>query len=352
MSYEANNNNLKYFTQLETDYLSSTPKPLVGYLCLRTPVELIEAYGAVPVRITAQDGVQTEGYTPIRTDACSFCRSVPDLMNTEPYKRLNAVIAGACCDQMRRLTETLGDTLNIPVIFYGAPRTWNSDKSYFLGEMRDAFEALGKVIGTKLNEVELKRYIESRNTLRERINQMRESDELPSLLLHRIAASSLTADRIIDFLNKSELEQDEVTGIRLMLLGSIPSGKEITLIEESGAQVVADATCMGDRAFTLPESLHRDPFEFLYMYYIEDNLCPHRRPYDRLIDYVKEMIISRRVDGVVYRSVKYCHPFGLAATRFKSELDMPFLQLDDDLTLQATSSLKTRIGAFVEMLEA
>ena len=49
--------------------------------------------------------------------------------------------------------------------------------------------------------------------------------------------------------------------------------------------------------------------------------------------------------------MKYCHPFGLAATRFRNALNVPFLQIDDDLTLQASASFRTRIGAFVEMLE-
>ncbi len=338
--------------QLESEYLASVTKPLIGYLCLRVPVELIEAYNAVPVRIVSQSGVTPEGYSSIRTDACSFCRSIPAVMNTEPYCRLDAVIAGACCDQMRRLTETLSDNLGIPVIFYGAPRTWNCDKTYFLKEMQDAFDRLGKAIGREYNDRELRQYIDLRNRLRKLVNQMRDKGGLHTRLLHKIAASPLPTGKIIDFLNALEPEQNSGDGIRLMLLGSIPSGKELTLIEEVGGQVVADATCLGDRAFILPKSSVSDPIEFLYQYYIEDNLCPHRRPYTRLIDYVKEMLVRRRVDGVVYRSVKYCHPFGLAATRFRKELDVPFLQLDDNLTLQATSSLRTRIGAFVEMLEA
>ena len=339
------------FTQLESEYLSSVSKPLVGYLCLRVPVELIEAYGAVPIRIVSQPGIEPERYTFIRSDACSFCRSVPAVMNSEPYSRLDAVIAGACCDQLRRLMETLNDNLDIPVIFYGAPRTWDCDRSYFLTEMLNAFNRLGRAIGGKLSEDELRRLIDSRNRLRELVNRMRDSGKLPGRLLQMIASSPLPTEKVMDFLNALKPEQKSDGRVRLMLVGSIPSGKELALIEEMGGLVVADATCLGDRAFIPPVSQSNDPIEFLYHHYIENNLCPHRRPYTRLIEYIKEMIERRKVEGVIYRSVKFCHPYGLAATRFKTELNVPFLELDDDLTLQAVSSFRTRIGAFVEMLE-
>lgn len=339
--------------QIETEYLSNVTKPLVGYLCLRVPVELIEACGAVPVRITSQPDANSDGYTSIRTDACSFCRNVASRMNSESFNHLQAIIIGACCDQMRRLAETLGDNLKVPVIFYGSPRTYGCDKSYFLTEMKNAFRRLGKAIGNELNNYELKRYIHDRNRLRNLVNNLRDLETLPGALLHKIAATPLPAEMVTEYLSGLNLETNSGKDIRLMLLGSIPSGKELTVIEEMGGRVVADATCLGDRVFILPKSsAESDPIEFLYQHYIEDNLCPHRRPYTRLIEYVKGMIDRRKVDGIIYRSVKFCHPYGLAAMRFKSELKVPFLQLDDDLTLQAISSFRTRIGAFIEMLEA
>jgi len=348
-----NNAHISDFLRLESEYLSGVDKPLIGYLCLRVPVELIEAYGAVPVRIVSPAGVQPEGHPSIRADACSFCRSIPSVMAVEPYDRLAAIIAGGCCDQMRRLTETLGNELDIPVIFFGAPRTWNSDRTYFIAEMKEAFAHLGRAIGSERDDEALRHYIEIRNELRELVNRLRDDGRLPGKLLHKIAASALPADMTIGFLsglNPDPLSEDS---IRLMLMGSIPSGKELALIDEMGGQVVADATCLGDRAFVLPKSpLNDDPIHYLYQHYIEDNLCPHRRPMTPLIEYIKELIQLRRVEGVVFRAVKYCHPYGLAATRFRKELDKPFLQLDDDLTLLALGSFRTRIGAFVEMLEA
>ncbi len=343
--------------KLESVYLLTTKKLLIGYLCMRVPVELIEAYDCVPVRIISRPVTQTDGIQFIRNDACSFCRSVPSILTLEPYNRLSAIIAGQCCDQMRRLMDTLDQTLPISTILYGAPRTWNSDRSYFREEMETAFQRLGEITGTILDLDKLQLLIAQRQQLRPKVISMRESGQLNGKLLHRIAASPLPTENLLNFLNQSHIKDSSSTAIRIMLFGSIPSGKEFDIIEEMGGTVVADATCLGDRAFTPPEQQMgikggvSNPMEFLYHYYVEENICPHRRPYTKLIDYVKTMIVQRSIDGVIYRSVKHCHPFGLAANRFKTELNVPFLQLDDDLTLQASSSFRTRIGAFMEMLE-
>ncbi len=342
------------FLKLESDYLKeiSGKRPMIGYLCLRTPIELIEAYGAVPKRIVSSPEVSTTGYNPIRNDACSFCRQVPELLNPEPYRSLSGIIAGACCDQMRRLVDILNETLEIPAIIFGAPRTYNQDKDYFLSEMKAAFIRLGESLGHEFNENELNKAVKGHQQLRVVVNRKREKGIISPPLLHKLAGSCLPVNRILEFIEGLKPVPEKQDAVRLMLFGSIPSGKEIALIEEIGAKVVSDLTCLGDRAFEIKDIPVENPMEYIYQYYIELNNCPHRRPFTPLIDYAKQQIRDRKVDGIVYRSVKYCHPFGLTAKRFKEELGIPFLQLDDDLTLQATGSFRTRIGAFVEMLQA
>ena len=357
MICESANNYIEDFRHLETEYLSNIngSKSLVGYLCLRVPVELIEAYGAVPVRIVPQAVNQIDGLIPIRTDACSFCRTVPMMLKSEPYCNLDAVIVGACCDQIRRLTETLDTWSGVHTFFYAAPRTWNTDRGYFIERMKSAFSNLGQTLGLNLDMDSLQDYIKERNKLRTRINRLRDEGRMPAKLLQKIASSPLPADEISRFLDRlirqPTDEVDTPDRVRIMLMGSMPGGYELDVIEEAGGNVVADATCLGDRSFLPLSSSDSDPIEMLYESYVENNNCPHRRPLTPLIEYAQDMIIRRNVAGVIYRSVKYCHPFGLSADRFKAELGVPFLKLDDDLTSQAMGGLRTRIGAFIEMLE-
>lgn len=303
---------IKEFLNLEQKFIASSNKPLVGFLCLRVPVELIEAYGALPLRIISKPNNTPSPLNFIRNDACSFCRSVPSVLKTSPYSEVKAVIAGACCDQMRRLTETLGKMTDVPVFFFGAPRTWGSDRDYFIKEMLDTFSNLGKELNLAFNENELISLIKKRRELETLINQKRTEGSLPTKLLHLISASPLPASQIISFLESNAcfdlnnthdlpLNSPSLLAIRILLMGSIPSGRELEIIEEYGGEVTADATCLGDRVFHNNHGILHDPYSYLFNRYIEGNLCPHRRPYQKLIEYIRNLIKERKIEGVISR---------------------------------------------------
>lgn len=341
------------FERLEKQYMASSAgsRQRVGYLCLRVPPEYIEACGADAIRIAPRPGYDSSIFTPIRPDGCSFCRSVPAILETNSYCNLDAVIAGACCDQMRRLMDTLRDLLDVPVILFGAPRTWNADPDYFREEMISAFRKIEDITGHSPTGTELLERIRMHNNLKNTVNRLRQGDKLPTAFLQKIAGSILPPEEILTFLKSNQNHTAINADIRLMLVGSIPGVWELEIIESNGSCVVADATCLGDRVFYRQTPEEGDPIHQLYKTYVEDNLCPHRRPVTPTFDYVKNIMIERRIDGIVYRSVKYCHPWGLMAERMKKELDAPILIVDDDLTSPAVENFRTRVGAFTEMLK-
>ncbi|MBL7191715.1 2-hydroxyacyl-CoA dehydratase [bacterium] len=308
--------------------------------------------GAVPVRIVPRRGfIQTDTHH-LRSDACSFCRSLPSILNLPFYQNLTALIHGACCDQMRRMTETLANISKVPVFLYGAPRTYGADSLYFLNEMRSAFEKTAAELSITIDESLLPARIKVRNRLKERVFELRTAGLLSTALLHQIAASLLPPEKLIEFLDNLESDNTGSTKVPVMLAGSIPGVWELKVMEESGAHIKADATCMGDRVFQHRVDENIDPWTALYQSYIEDNDCPHRRPMNRLIRYMQELAGEREVQGVIYRSLKFCHPWGLSAERMRKELNLPFLRIDDDLSSPAVETFRTRVGAFVEMLNS
>jgi len=348
-------NILTELDSLENKRLSeiSDSKPLIGYICLRTPVELIEAMGAIPIRIGPTPGFNVYDYGNIRPDGCSFCRMLPSFLKTEKYKNLSAIIGGACCDQMRRAMDTLKRDMDVPVILYTAPRTFGQDNRFFLSEMRFSFIKLAELLNLEINIKTLKQQIDIRNLLRKRVNKLRESGLLQDSLLHRISASVLAAETFLVLLDSIKSKKVEVDSPKIMLAGSIPGTWELAEIEETGADVVADVTCMGDRVFNNMIRLEGDSFENLYDAYVEKNLCPHRRPITNLLDYIHDLALERKVDGIIYLTLKFCHPWGLSAERMRKTLKgIPFMKLDDDLTSPALSNFRTRVGAFIEMLKA
>ncbi|MBC8278907.1 MAG: 2-hydroxyacyl-CoA dehydratase, partial [FCB group bacterium] len=154
---------LENYSRLESDYLrTNTDKPKIGYICLRTPLEIIESLDALPLRIIPREGFDSADYSTIRSDGCSFCRTIPAVLKTDYYAGLSAVIAGACCDQQRRVMDTLSRDLEIPVILYGAPRTFESDEDYYLKEMAAAFDKLASKFGGKLSPDKIRQRLKIR----------------------------------------------------------------------------------------------------------------------------------------------------------------------------------------------
>ena len=194
--------------------------------------------------------------------------------------------------------------------------------------------------------------IKARNRLKVKVTQLRQDGTLPTSLLYKIANTPCPPEMVSEFLDHPRNGSFTSGKVRLMLAGSISGAWELGEIENAGAEVAADATCFGDRAFHQVVDETGDPLDALYKAYVEENLCPHRRPMTPLIDYIKRLADERKVEGVVYLTLKYCHPWGLSAKRMKWELNLPFLHLDDDFTSPAINAFSTRVGAFVEMLKS
>lgn len=95
---------------------------------------------------------------------------------------------------------------------------------------------------------------------------------------------------------------------------------------------------------------HDDPYDALLELYHDQIYCPYRRPNDRLFEIVSEDVQRLGIQGVVYKTLKFCHPWGFEAQRFKELLGLPFLHLDHDFSDAAIGQMRTRIAAFIEQL--
>jgi len=71
-----------------------------------------------------------------------------------------------------------------------------------------------------------------------------------------------------------------------------------------------------------------------------------------LLQTVTDDMKRLRIQGVVYKTLKFCHPWGFEARRFKDMIGLPFLHLDHDLSPSALGQMRTRIHAFLEQFVA
>ena len=164
-----------------------------------------------------------------------------------------------------------------------------------------------------------------------------------------------------------ELEQRIKDGVsvvkegtkRILVTGTpmaVPNWKLHNIIETSGGAVVCEEMCTGTRYFenlvdenatTLDEQ-----FMALSERYMKTN-CACFTPNTGRIDDLLRMVKEYKIDGVIDCSLKFCCLYDTekySVSRALKEAGIPVLSLETDYADTDAEQLRTRIGAFIEML--
>ena len=164
-----------------------------------------------------------------------------------------------------------------------------------------------------------------------------------------------------------ELEQRIKDGVsvvpegtkRILVTGTpmaVPNWKLHNIIETSGAAVVCEEMCTGTRYFENlvdeTKTTLDDQFMALSERYMKTN-CACFTPNHGRIDDLLRMVKEYKVDGVIDCSLKFCCLYDTekySVARALKEAGVPVLGLETDYTDTDAEQLRTRIGAFIEML--
>jgi benzoyl-CoA reductase subunit C len=96
--------------------------------------------------------------------------------------------------------------------------------------------------------------------------------------------------------------------------------------------------------------------EALARYYLSDRIpCPRMvGQHSRRLGFIKDMVKTFKVDGVVVEQLKFCDFWGAESFLLKRDLqeaDIPVLILEREYLLSGLGQLKTRIQAFLETIQ-
>lgn len=161
-------------------------KKVVGFACIATPVEVIEAAGLLPYRLTALGNPSTEiADAYLSRFNCGFCRSLLQLGLDGTYDFLDGLIETNGCDHLRGMFENWQYVKTSPFFHYlKVPHITTDDAlDYFRVEVRLFKEAIEKHFGVEIKDDDLWRAIENQDKVRERLRKvfaMREGGTPPS----------------------------------------------------------------------------------------------------------------------------------------------------------------------------
>lgn len=351
------------------EVVKSTGKPVVGWFCSYTPLEILQAAGLHPLRIVPEPGrAMTRADTYIDRNFCPYVRTCLGEALDGYYSFLDGLVVVNSCDPMRRLYDTWryyvgGDFIQL----LDLPRVdTDSAVAYYRERLEDFKAEIEKHFKVKVSDEMLSDTIAVQNRNRSLLKELyllniNKGMPLPATQVQAVirAGTVLPAEVYTGLLEQLLRDVDSSDdgrsdGPRLLITGSILDNPQIIgLVEEYGAHMVGDDLCTGTRRFWDTAEAEDDPLTALSSHYLNRIPCPRMKESLRRFDHIFRMIGDLRVNGVIFYTLKFCDPFLFDVPVLKGLLDdkgIPNLVLEGDYSPGTLGRVKTRIEAFVEML--
>lgn len=318
--------------------------------CSYVPRELLESFGLgaswVPINGTVAE--ESKGEQKSSATVCSWCKSILS------YEDFGLVVGTTTCDQMRR-TLDLMSSQGKKTLIINMPATQTPDsKEYFYSEIVWLAGRLEEVLGKKFSNENLLSVIKVRNLIRSRLRELRHNlkgSQFSALVQLEARLSPVDMLAMLDGLVVENVIRTNAK--RLMICGSpLTPGdiKFLEMVEKTGAEIVADATCTGDRRIDFEIQEIGDPLRNLSDAYFNKPPCIRARPNDEFFEYAKKMIPQRKIDAVIWRTVRFCDLWSSEFQRAQKIFGIPMLNLDMTYSDTDSSRVGVRVEAFLENL--
>ena len=355
----------------------------LGYTCYHIPEVLLNLGNCFSVRLraprTGSMDIATYYMSPF---LCGYTKAILERAIEGGYNFLNAVLASETCSEMNRALEHF-DLLNLVendkffLTFLDAPFKVvpHTVKHYVNQTKVKILDMLSSVYGVDTSDEALLKAVDEHNEvcrLMTEIGNYRKEDN-PRITGYEYHVLNLVTyccpkALILPLLRETAEElktrqPDDKKNFRakIVLVGSEMDDPEFTsLIEDSGALVVADRYCFGStpgiEEIVINEG--EDVLTQICLHYLKTSQCPRFMSHEKVEERrntVKKLVEEYHADGVMYEQLKFCEYWGyeraLASYVMNEEYGVPTAAVDRQYTASASGQLRTRVQAFVESLE-
>ncbi len=350
-----------------------------GTFCVYVPDEIVFAADAIATGLCGGSQFWVPGGEKVLpTSTCPLIKASVGarLDKTCPFFRIADMYVGeTTCDGKKKAWEILGE--DVPMHIMDLPQMKRrKDIKAWAEEITEFKDVVEKFTENKVTADNLSAAIKLINDKRRalaRLYECRKNECLPisgrdALVISQIAFYDDPA-RFTQMTNKlcDELEERIKNNIsvvpagtkRIMLTGTplaIPNWKIHNIVETSGAAVVCEEMCTGTRYFENlvdeSQTTLEGQIEALSERYMGIN-CACFTPNHGRIDDIIRLAKEYKVDGIIDINLKFCSLYdveGFTVERALKDAGIPVLGIETDYTDSDAEQLRTRIGAFIEML--
>jgi benzoyl-CoA reductase subunit C len=352
--------------------LKAQGKKILGYMCMFAPPEIMHAAGVLPYRLRGDLRQPiTRAHTYMEPFGCPYVRNLFDRDLKGENAFLDGIVMSHSCDTVQRIygiwtfehKPPFHHFVNVP----HTPVPWS--REFYKRELGFFKEKMEEFSGNRITDEDLRKaialYNRNRGLLRE-LYELRKVD--PPLISGTQVLEVLVAGMGIPIEEFNALVHEVIEEVktrpgslqkkaaRLMVYGCVCDDTTfVSLVEESGANVVTDDTCIGTRSFLHDAPETGDPLDALVKIYFDEFLCPrtYRGPDIARFQYLVDLSHQYHANGVVMYIYAFCDPHKFDVPDIKIYLEdagIPALLIDDDYSMTNLEAIRTRIQAFVEML--
>ena len=360
--------------------LKSIKKPIMGWVCTYTPIEIIIAAGFHPYRIIpTADPSLANSY--LDSNFCPYVRScLGEALDKKSEYADNLIIVNSC-DAMRRLYDAWRHYVQGTFIYLlDLPRDDSvKDIQYYQDNLQSLIDELEEKFKIKISEDSLYQAISVCNKTRELLAELsdlyiNEQVSLSAVEFLQIVKGSMLfsqkeynvlLEKFIKDVKKGDNILSNSSGIRnkskILITGTIMDDLSIAeVIENYGGKIVFVDMCTGNRYFQnqIPpktsKKINNNPLKLLAEYYLSKTPCPRMMNLEKRWEYLLKIIKDNQVKGVIFYNLKFCDTsfFELPIIRERlQKYGIPSLCLEGEFASGTSGRIKTRIQAFLEVLE-
>lgn len=351
-----------------------------GTFCVYVPDEIVFAADAISTGLCGGSQFWVSGGEKVLPkNTCPLIKASVGarLDRTCPFFRIADMYVGeTTCDGKKKAWEILAK--DVPLHVMDLPQMKRrKDVKAWAEEIEEFKNVVEEFTGNQITAEKLSKSIQLINNKRralQRLYEFRKNENLPisgkdALLISQIAFYDDPA-RFTQMVNElcDELDKRIEEGVsvfpkgtkRIMLTGtplSIPNWKLHNLIETSGGCVVCEEMCTGTRYFEKLVDESKNTIDEQIMALSERYMninCACFTPNTARIDDIIRLAKEYKVDGIIDVNLKFCSLYdveGYQVEKAMKEAGIPILGIETDYTDSDAQQLRTRITAFIEMLE-
>ena len=355
-------------------------RKVIGSYCVFVPEELVLATDAVSVGLCAGAEFNFEGAEMLLPrNTCSLVKSAVGfkLGKVCPYVEASDMIVGEnTCDGKKKSYEVLDGLMdNLYVMDLPQMKT-ESGKALLGAEYRRFADELQILTGRTITVDALKRSIHTVNEKRRVIHhlcELRAADPASISGLDALLANQVYfyddpvrfTDSVDSLCQELEDRIRNKIGVRptgtprIVVSGcpmAVPNWKVHGIVENAGAIIVGEESCVGERGTRNLTEESGDTIEALLDNIVDRYFqidCAVFTPNASRLEHVKEMVEKYRADGVIHYALQFCQPYQIESGAVEADLekrDIPVLRLDTDYSQEDIGQIQTRVEAFVERI--